>query len=94
MQEEWSNAWTIRKSTTADGAYIQSGRATNSPSSPEAGPSVSEEVTRWRYTPGGDPWEEGDISVTCEERRRGEVAEKVEEVNFWAAAGAVAVAAG
>ena len=54
--------WSIRSSTTATGGWIQSGRGTNSPSSPEAGPSVREGVTRWRYVPG---WKEGDISVTC-----------------------------
>ena len=62
VQEEWSNVWTIRQKTFADGAYIQSGRATNSPSSPEAGASVRFGETRWTYTPG---WKEGDISVTC-----------------------------
>ena len=67
VQEEWSNAWTIRQKTFADGAYIQSGRATNSPTSPEAGPNAGSEVTRWRYAASGNSWEEGDISITCHE---------------------------
>ena len=57
-----STAWTIQSSTTATTSWIYSGRATNSPSSPKAGPSVREGVTRWRYAPGE---KEGDISVTC-----------------------------
>ena len=61
--EGWT-VWSIRSSTTATGAWIISGRGTNSPSSPEAGPSDSEEVTRWRYWD-GVKWAEGDISVTC-----------------------------
>ena len=61
---EGSTTWTIQKSTTDTSSWIRSGRATNSPSSPEAGPSVMSGVTRWRY------WDsvksiEGDISVTC-----------------------------
>ena len=84
VQEGWSNAWTIRQSTTDDGAYIQSGRATSSPAAPEAGSQVGEEVTRWRYAAPGNTWEEGDISVTCEERRRGgEAEEKEEEAGPW-----------
>ena len=58
------NDWAIRTSTTAGGSVeIISGRATNSPASPEAGPSVKDGVTRWRYSHGG--WKEGNISVTC-----------------------------
>ena len=60
---EGGAAWSIRSSTTATGARIQSGRGTNSPSSPEAGPRPSEGVTRWRYNDNG--WKEGNISVTC-----------------------------
>ena len=60
------DGWSIRRIITENEAYITSGRATNSPSSPEAGPNVNKDVTRWRYaTP---EWKEGDISVTCEER--------------------------
>ena len=56
--------WGIRSSTTGTESFIQSGRGTNSPSSPEAGPSVRFGTTRWRYTPGSG-WKEGDIHVTC-----------------------------
>ena len=61
---EGDTVWSITDSTTATGAWIQSGRATNSPSSPEAGPSVRLGGTRWRYWDGIE-WIEGDISVTC-----------------------------
>ena len=54
------NDWTI---WTGIGAKISSGRATNSPASPEAGPSVEEGVSKWRYWDG--VWKEGDISVKC-----------------------------
>ena len=74
VQEAWSDAWTIRRSITDDGAYIQSGRATNSPTSPQAGSNDGKKSTTWRYALNND-WEEGDIRVTCEERRR-----RVEEV--------------
>ena len=56
--------WGIKSSTTATGSWIISGRATNSPSSTEAGPSVRQGVTTWRYFDGSN-WVEGDISVTC-----------------------------
>ena len=55
--------WRIKTSLNAFGASIQSGRATNSPASPEAGPSDKDGVTRWRYKDAG--LKEGDISVTC-----------------------------
>ena len=65
---EGYSAWTIRReSVTSPSGAIISGRATNSPSSPEAGPSVSMELTSWRYADGKGGWKEGDISVTCEE---------------------------
>ena len=60
---EGSTVWGIKRSTTDSGSYILSGRATNSPASPEAGPSVRDGVTRWRYANNG--FKEGDISVTC-----------------------------
>merc|ERR1719350_706273 len=63
LVREGGTVWSIRSSTTATGGWIQSGRATNSPSSPEAGPRVREGVTEWRYNDNG--WKEGDISVTC-----------------------------
>ena len=61
--KEGKTQWSIRSSTTATVAWIQSGRATNSPSSPEAGASVKMGVSRWRYWDG--KWTEGDISVAC-----------------------------
>ena len=60
---EGSTFWAITSSTTDSAPYIKSGRATNSPASPEAGPSVRDGVTRWRYANNG--FKEGDISVTC-----------------------------
>ena len=63
--------WTIKSSTNvtgAAGAFIMSGRATNSPSSPEAGPRLRLGWTGWHYSvQWGDSvhWEEGGISVTC-----------------------------
>ena len=60
---EGKTQWAIRRSTTTNLAFIISGRATNSPTSPEAGPSDRFGVRRWRYWDGG--WKEGDISVTC-----------------------------
>jgi len=63
LVKEGYTIWYISSSTTATGGWIQSGRATNSPSSPEAGPRVREGVTEWRYNDNG--WKEGDISVTC-----------------------------
>ena len=60
---EGTAVWSITDSTTATVSFILSGRATNSPSSPEAGPSVRAGVTRWRYWDGG--WQEGDINVSC-----------------------------
>lgn len=87
MQEGWSNAWTILQTTTSDGAHVQSGRATNSPAEAEAGPRVGEELTRWRYAAPGNTWEEGDISVTCEEGRGGgEAEEDEEEASLWVGA--------
>ena len=61
---EGMTTWTIKSSITVTGAFIHSGRATNSPTSPEAGPSVRLWVTRWQYASGGK-FVEGDISVTC-----------------------------
>jgi len=64
VPEGFSN-WSIKTSTTATGAVIQSGKATNSPSSPEAGPSVRFGQTRWEYSVSDNGWKEGNISVTC-----------------------------
>lgn len=56
-------SWYISSSTTGTTGFIHSGRGTNYPSSPEAGPSVRSGYTGWRYWDGG--WQDGDISVTC-----------------------------
>merc|ERR1711953_372215 len=64
LMPEGSTNWGIDDSTTGTGAWITSGRGTNSPSSPEAGPSVRLGMTGWEYADGGE-WQEGDISVTC-----------------------------
>ena len=61
--EKGEDAWTITTLLIAGQRKISSGRATNSPVSPEAGPRVKEGVSRWRYWDG--VWKEGDISVTC-----------------------------
>ena len=63
VREGW-DYWGIKSSTTGTAGWIASGRATNTPSSPEAGPSVREGVTRWRWGD-GSKFVEGDISVTC-----------------------------
>ena len=61
-------AWAISDAVKDNGAFIISGRATNSPTSAVAGISVREGVTSWRYRANGK-WMEsyGDISVSCEE---------------------------
>ena len=56
--------WVIQSSTTSPGAFIISGRATNSPTSPEAGPTVRTGRNGWAYNHTGFSIE-GDISVTC-----------------------------
>ena len=63
LVQDHQDNWAIRQSTFADELYIQSGKATNSPSSPDAGPRAGSEVTKWRYYDGA--WREGDISITC-----------------------------
>ena len=65
LVKEGTTVWSIDDSTTDTGSWIQSGRATNSPSSPEAGPNVRLGVTRWQYGDNGK-WKEGNISVKCE----------------------------
>ena len=62
--QEGFSSWGIIPSTTGTGAWIEGGRATNSPSSPEAGPSVRFGVTGWRYGDGAK-MQEGDINFSC-----------------------------
>ena len=62
-------AWSIRESTNGFSRpvgklFMTSGKATNSPSSPEAGASARLGFSRWQYWDGGK-WNEGFISVTC-----------------------------
>jgi len=66
LVKEGRTTWAISSSTTGTGTWIESGRATNSPASPEAGPTVRLGRTRWKYWDSDSSgWKEGDISVTC-----------------------------
>ena len=60
---EGYTGWYIKSSTSATtaGAFIRSGKATNSPSSPLAGSSLRFGVTKWSYYASG--WKEGYIST-------------------------------
>ena len=65
MVEKGRPVWMIKSSLNDTGReHLLSGRATNSPASPEAGTSVRKGFTKWRYFDGSN-WTEGDISVTC-----------------------------
>jgi len=57
------STWSIRTSTSSSGARIHGGRATDSPTMPEAGPSERLNQIGWMYSDNG--WKEGTISVTC-----------------------------
>ena len=59
-----NTAWSIREATSGFSAFMTSGKATNSPSSPEAGASTRLGFSRWQYLDDGI-WKEGFISVTC-----------------------------
>ena len=59
---EGKTVWFINDSISPTGGSIQSGRATNSPTSSRAGGSGRKGVARWRFAPG---WREGDIRVSC-----------------------------
>ena len=65
IREEKSE-WLISDSPTGTAGYITSGKATNSPFSPEAGKSTRFGLTNWRHSE-GDGFEEGPISVACTE---------------------------
>lgn len=56
--------WRLKSSVNTSTAFIQSGKATNSPTSAEAGPKVKDRLTRWRYD-SNSVWKEGDITVSC-----------------------------
>jgi len=64
LVKEGKCLWSIKDSTTSEMAYIQSGRATNSPTSSRAGGSVRYGRANWTYVNWGR-WNEGEISVTC-----------------------------
>ena len=66
VANQWSG-WSIRTSTTATEPFITNGRATNSPTSPQAEASVRFGWTEhgWAYSDGKGGWKEDDISVTC-----------------------------
>ena len=53
LVKDGKTTWSIRKSVAAGEAHITSGRATNFPTSPEAGPSSRDGVQKWRYAVGG-----------------------------------------
>ena len=63
LVREGKTAWSIKSSTNGTAAYITSGRATNSPTASEAGPSLEFGVSKWRYWDSG--WKEGVITVDC-----------------------------
>ena len=64
--KEGSATWSIRRYLTESGAFILSGRGTNSPTSADAGPSDTRGVTRWRFWDDIPvTWAKGDISLTC-----------------------------
>ena len=58
--------WLISETPTGTAGSILSGKATNSPFSPEAGKSARLGQTNWKYSE-GDGFEEGPISVACTE---------------------------
>ena len=62
--KEGNTNWRIRTSTSSTGAMIKSGRATVSPTMPEAGPSERYNWAGWLYSV-DDKWIVGTISVTC-----------------------------
>ena len=59
------NTWQIRRSTGERRTNIRSGKGTNSPSSPHAGPSELDNTQNWLYLDMYNGLVEGDISVTC-----------------------------
>ena len=63
---EGTSYWTITDSTEAKDSWILSGKATNSPFQPEAGPSARLGVGGWRFYDGKE-LKESEISVACTE---------------------------
>ena len=65
LVNEGYSGWEISPgSTSATSSWIGSGRATNSPLSPEAGPSVRRGWTQWVYSDNGEV-KEGEITLKC-----------------------------
>ena len=65
LVNEGYSGWEISPgSTSATSSWIGSGRATNSPLSPEAGPSVRRRWTQWVYSDAGEV-KEGEITLKC-----------------------------
>ena len=59
------NTWQIRRSTGEGRTNIVSGKGTNSPSSPHAGPSELDNTQNWLYLDMYNGLVEGDVRVTC-----------------------------
>ena len=59
-------AWAISDSINDTAFYMVGGRKTNTPTIPEAGGSVKDGVTRWRFANTENELVEGNISVTCD----------------------------
>ena len=64
--EEGLGNWLVSATLVGTGLYLESGRATNSPGSPAAGPSVRLGREGWRYWDGLE-WQDskGELAVTC-----------------------------
>ena len=64
--EEGRSGWRVSPTLVGTGGYLESGRATVSPGSPAAGPSVRLGREGWRYW-GGAEWQhsEGELAITC-----------------------------
>ena len=66
---EGKTSWSVRTGHIGKLVLLESGRGTNSPGDPGAGPSVRLGVRRWRFwnplVKEGGSLEEGVITVTC-----------------------------
>ena len=66
LVSENKTTWAVSSSTKAYNPFISSGRATNSPNSPEAGASIWQKRTDWVYMDDSSKtWVEGGVKVTC-----------------------------
>ena len=65
LVNEGYSGWEISPgATSATSSWIGSGRATNSPLSPAAGPSLRRGWTSWVYADGGEV-KEGEVTLKC-----------------------------